>query len=152
VNRVMLLATAGMVAALGVGVASAAGAAPSAPAAHAAKQGPTIVAKPDSVMVNRSTTLTGSGFKPHKKLTIWECSAKFWLVPQQVCNHRNAVIARTNSHGGFIVKMKVLVCPVLNSAVAPAGFSRRCFVGVPTIRGIDAVELVGAVRITVTGP
>jgi len=115
------------------------------------------VAKPDSVTVNRKTTLTGSGFKRHKKLRIWECSARSWVVPKQICNHRNAVTVRTGSRGGFTVKFKALVCPAASSSAAPTasarkGFSRRCFVGVPTPSGVDVVILVGATRITVTGP
>lgn len=159
VNRVMLVASAVLVAGVGVGAVSVAAAA--APGGHpvvtgvgriAAKHGPRIVAKPDSVMVNKKTTLTGSGFKRHRKLRIWECSAKSWVVPKQICNHRNAVTVRTNAHGGFKVKFKVLVCPSASSSAATRGFSRRCFVGVPTPSGVDVVILVGATRITVTGP
>jgi len=160
----MLVATAVLVAGVGVGAASAAAAA--APGAHPvvtgvgripAKHRPKIVAKPDSVMVNKKTTLTGSGFRRHKKLTIVECSATAWVVPKQICNHRNAVTVRTSARGRFTVRFKVLVCPAASSSAAlpPAGargFSKRCFVGVPTPRGVDVVILVGAARITVTGP
>jgi hypothetical protein len=164
----LLVASAVLVAGVGVGAVSAAAAA--APGGHPvvtgigripAKHRPKIVAKPDSVMVNTKTTLTGSGFKRHKRLRIWECSARNWVVPKQICNHRNAVTVRTNAHGGFTVKFKALVCPANSSvalttaALTPAarkGFSRRCFVGVPTPSGVDVVILVGAARITVTGP
>jgi hypothetical protein len=158
VNRVMLVASAVLVAGVGVGAVSVAAAA--APSGHRvvtgvgripAKHRPRIVAKPDSVMVNKKTTLTGSGFRRHRKLRIWECSARSWVVPAQICNHRNAVTVRTNAHGGFAVKFKVLVCPAASSAVG-RGFSRHCFVGVPTPSGVDVVILVGATRITVTGP
>jgi hypothetical protein len=147
----MLLASAAIVVGVGAGAVSAAAAAAPGGGVTAARHGPRIVAKPDSVMVNRRTTLTGSGFRRHKKLTILECSARNWVVPAQVCNHRNAIKIRTNAHGGFRVKIKVLVCPSIRKAV-PAGFSKRCFVGVPTIRGVDTETLVGAVKITVTGP
>jgi hypothetical protein len=138
----MVLASAVLAAGVGLGAVSVAAA-----AAPAANHGPNIVAKPDSVMVNKTTTLTGSGFRRHRKLTIWECSARNWIVPKQICNHRNAVTVRTNARGGFSVKFKVLVCPATSK-----GFSRHCFVGVPTPRGVDTVILVGATRITVTGP
>lgn len=123
--------------------------------APAAKHGPRIVAKPDSVMVNRTTTLTGTGFKPHKKLTIVECSASTWVVPQQICNRRNAVRVRANARGGFTVKIKALVCPAPKPPLrplAPAGFSKRCFVGVPRVFGVDQEGLRPSTRITVTGP
>lgn len=158
-NRVMLVVSAVLVAGVGVSavsVAEVAGAAAVAGSAGvAAKHHPRIVAKPDRVVVNRKTTLTGSGFKRHKKLTIWECSAKSWVVPKQICNHRNAVTVRTNARGRFTVKFNVLLCPAASSAaaLAPAGperSSRHCFVGVPTPRGVDVVILVGATRITVT--
>lgn len=159
VNRVMLVASAVLVAGIGVGAVSlAAEATPGGgpvvtgvgriPDTH----GPRIVAKPDSVMVNKMTTLTGSGFKRHKKLTISECSARNWVVPRQICNHRNVVTVRTSARGGFRVKFKVLVCPAHTGGVGNMGFSRHCFVGVPTPIGVDGVTLVGATRITVTGP
>ena len=170
VNRVMLVASAVLVAGAAAGAVSVAAAA--APSGHPvvtgvgripARQRPKIVAKPDSVMVNHKTTLTGSGFKRHKKLTIVECSARMWVVPKQICNRRNALTVRTSARGRFRVRFKVLVCPAASSALAgsgpaasgPAaarGFSRRCFIGVPTIRGVDTEELLGAARITVTGP
>ena len=149
-NRFMALAGAVLAAGIGVGAVSAAGVAGA--AGVAAHHRPKIVAKPDSVMVNTTTTLTGSGFKRHKKLTIWECSARNWIVPQQICNHRNAVKVRTNSRGGFTVKFKALVCPAGSAPAAYKGFSRHCFIGVPTPRGVDVVVLVGSTRITVTGP
>lgn len=141
----VLIAVAG-VAAAGAAVAGAAGVAP------AAKHGPRIVAKPDSVMVNTRTTLTGTGFRRHKRLTIWECSAQDWVVPQQICNHRNAVTVRTNARGGFTVKMKALVCPAPAPPLRPAGFSKHCWVGVPRAFGVDQAGLRAATRITVTGP
>lgn len=149
-NRVMMLASAVLMAGAGVGAVSVTAVA--GVAGVAAQHGPKIVAKPDSVMVNRMTTLTGSGFKRHKKLRIWECSARNWVVPKQICNHRNAVTVRTNARGGFRVRFKALVCPASSVAAARKGFSRHCFIGVPTPRGVDVVVLVGATRITVTGP
>src|SRR5579859_5118927 len=115
-------------------------------------------------MVNKKTTLTGTGFKPHKKVTIFECSATEWIVPQQVCNTRNAVTIRANARGAFTVKIKALVCPSPKPPPGPAdrgrpavpsgakGFSKRCFLGVPKIHGVDQVFLNPSTKITVTGP
>jgi hypothetical protein len=113
---------------------------------------PRIVARPASVMVNTKTELLGSGFRPHSRLTIWECSQRTWVVPLQVCNHKNAVHVRTSGAGRFRVSLVALVCPVHRRAMAPAGFSRTCYAGVPTVRGVDTVTLVGAAKFTVTGP
>jgi len=130
---------------------------------------PRIVARPGSVMVNTKTELSGSGFLPHRRLTIWECSARGWIVPRRVCNHRNALRVRTNGSGRFKASLVALVCPLAMHVMATvaargdvpvepaasrfaAGFARTCYVGVPTIRGVDTVTLAGAARITVTGP
>ncbi len=110
-----------------------------------------IVAKPDSAMVNTKIKLIGTGFKPHAKVTIWECTQRSWVVPANPCNHRNAVKVKADAHGGFQVQMKLLVCPAPKTS-APAGFSRRCYVGEPTIDGVDVVALRGVTKVTVTGP
>ena len=124
-----------------------------APVASAGTQ-PRIVAKPDNLMVNTSTVLTGSGFQPKHKVLIQECSKKSWVVPLRVCNHPNEVRVRTNAKGGFQVKLKALVCPVSRHATPalPTGFKRTCYVGVPHIQGVDTVALEGAAKIIVTGP
>src|SRR5258708_23265503 len=110
--------TAAMVAGVALGIAGASSVALAAsaymlppPVAIKAKHHPKIAARPLKVKVTKVTTLTGSGFKPHAKLLLNECAARTWVVPQQVCNHRNAVHVRTGPHGGFRVRMKVLVCP-----------------------------------------
>lgn len=126
------------------------------PVAIKAKHHPKIVAKPHKVRENKFTTLTGSGFKPHAKLVLNECAAVAWIVPKQVCNHRNAVHVRTGTHGRFLVRMKVLVCPRGTQPQARVlgqeSFVVHCFIGVPKIAGVDTERLVGAVRISVTGP
>jgi len=155
--------TAAVVAGVALGIATASSVALAAsaymlppPVAIKAKPHPKIVAKPHSVMVNKKVTLTGSGFKPHHKYVLNECSARSWTVPQKVCNHRNAVHVRTGPRGGFRVRMKALVCPrpVQPQArvLGPDGFVVHCFIGVPKVFGIDGEMLVGAVRISVTGP
>lgn len=166
-KRLFMLASAilvagGVAAAGGVALGSvAAGRVVARSVVPAAKHGPRIVAKPASVMVNRTTTLTGTGFKRHKRLTILECSAPSWIVPQQICNHRNAVKVRTNARGGFTVKIKALVCPAAKPPIrsvgpirpaTPAGFSRHCYLGVPRMFGVDQEALRPSARITVTGP
>jgi len=145
-----LAAAAAAVLALGVGASTAVASAASAQvAARHAK--PRIVARPDNLMVNTDTVLSGSGFAPHHRLLIWECSMKGWIVPLKVCNHPNAVRVRANADGRFTVKFKALVCPEPRRPV-PAGFSRTCYVGVPTIQGVDTETLVGAAKLVVTGP
>lgn len=127
-----------------------------APVAAKAKHHPKIVAAPRKVRVNKVTTLTGSGFKPHAKLVLNECAARAWIVPKQVCNHRNAAAVRTGPHGGFLVRMKILVCPrgmqPQVRVLDPRRFAVPCFIGVPKIAGVDTETLIGAVRISVTGP
>ncbi|HET7017465.1 MAG TPA: hypothetical protein VFI65_26320 [Streptosporangiaceae bacterium] len=160
--------TAAVVAGVAVGIAGASSVALAAsayklppPVAFKAKHHPKIVAKPNRVKVNKFTTLSGSGFKPHHKYVLNECSARAWVVPKQVCNHRNAVHVRTGPHGGFRVRMKVLACPrgmqpqsrVPRLKVrGPDAFVVHCFIGTPRIAGVDTETLVGAVRISVTGP
>jgi len=136
------------------------------PVAFKARHHPRIVAKPHSVRVNKFTTLSGSGFKPHHRYVLNECSARSWTVPRQVCNHRNAVHVRTGPHGGFRVRMKLLVCPRAmqpqararsgrvpsGRVLSPEAFVVRCFIGTPKFFGIDSEGLTGAVRISVTGP
>lgn len=148
-NRFRWLAVATAVLALGIGTVASASAALIGQSAH--RHGPHIVAKPGSVMVNTSTTLTGTGFKPHRRLVIQECSLRNWVVPQRVCNHPNTVKVRTDAHGRFTVTFKALVCPK-SKHVQPAGFSRTCWVGVPVIQGIDTEHLLGAAKLIVTGP
>jgi hypothetical protein len=163
VKRTMMAAVVGGVALGMAGASSVALAVPAyilpAPVAMKARHHPKIVARPDKVKVNKVTTLTGSGFKPHAKLVLNECAARAWIVPKQVCNHRNAVHVRTGPHGGFRVRMKVLVCPRgmqpqarISRILSPEAFVVHCFIGVPKIAGVDTVTLVGAVRISVTGP
>ena len=160
--------TAAVVAGIAVGIATAGSVALAAsaymlpaPVAIKARHHPRIVAKPSRVKVNKVTTLTGSGFKPRHKYVLNECSARAWVVPKQVCNHRNAVHVRTGPHGGFRVRMKALLCPrgiqpqarvPRGRVLGPEAFVVHCFIGVPRIAGVDTVTLVGAVRISVTGP
>ena len=111
---------------------------------------PRITARPDSVMVRTTTVLTGTGFRPRRKLTVYECGARLWIAPQDVCTHGNVVTVRTSRHGRFRIPLQVLVCPLKSKT--PARFERTCYIGVSAIDGIGVVKLSAATRITVTGP
>jgi hypothetical protein len=112
---------------------------------------PHIVARPDNLMVNTDTTLTGTGFPPDRTLTVEECSETTWIVPQNPCATSNIIHVHTTLTGRFRHEMKAEVCPAPGS-IAPPGFAERCYVGVPRPTGVDVIVLVGAARITVTGP
>jgi hypothetical protein len=113
-----------------------------------ARPAPQIVARPDSIMVDHTTSLTGKHFPARATLTIEECSAKNWIAPESPCHSSNAVVVHTNGGGNFKATMKVLTCP----APSTPGFSQICYVGEPKGTGVDTLTLVGAGKITVTGP
>jgi hypothetical protein len=153
-NRVRSLVAAAAVLVGAAGMTSAAAA--QSPGTHAglashAKHGPRIVARPDNLMVDTSTVLSGSGFKPHTKLRIQECSAMTWDVPLKICNHPNTVRVRTDAHGRFKVNFKAMVCP-FSRRLGFDGFSKTCYVGVPHIQGVDTITLLGGTKLVVTGP
>ena len=121
------------------------------PASGAAPAGPHIVARPDNVMVNTKTTLIGRNFTPDTTIRLLECSQKTWIVPEDPCANGNAVTVATNAKGAFRTQMTAEVCPGVPST-PPPGFAEHCYIGQPVPQGIDTITLVGAVRITVTGP
>ena len=100
-------------------------------------------------MVNRATDLTGMNFKSKKSITIEECSETTWIVPQDPCG-TNSIKVKTSSHGGFMGSFTVQTCP--GGTNTGPSFSEKCYIGDPTPSGIDVVSLVGAAKITVTGP
>jgi hypothetical protein len=116
------------------------------PALAGTSAGPSIVATPSSVMVNTTTTLRGSNFSPSKTIKIEECAVSLWYVLQNPCDV--TVKARTNAQGGFKVRLTVHAC---QSGSVP-GFSETCYVGEPSLYGVDTTKLEGAASITVTGP
>ena len=118
--------------------------------ATSAAASPHIATHPHSVMVNGSTTLIGTNFKPRKSITIKECSETTWIVPQSPCDSTNSIVVKTNSHGEFTSSFTVQTCPG-GTSTAP-GFSETCYIGEPTPSGVDVINLVGAAKITVTGP
>ncbi|HEV2373070.1 MAG TPA: neocarzinostatin apoprotein domain-containing protein [Streptosporangiaceae bacterium] len=122
----------------------------SVPAQAAIKAGPHIVANPNNLMVNTVTNLTGSGFKPATTYTVQECSKTIWVVGQKPCATSNTVTVTTNASGGFKTRMTAVVCPKVSSA--RRGFSETCYIGVPKPAGLDSIKLIGAAKITVTGP
>ncbi|HXQ62213.1 MAG TPA: hypothetical protein VN796_07760 [Acidimicrobiales bacterium] len=111
---------------------------------------PHIVAKPNSVMVNHTTKLTGKHFPASKKLTIEECSQSIWVVMSNPCDTDNTITVKTNAQGEFQAVFTVHTCP--DTGTTPPGFAEKCYIGEPEPSGIDTISLVGAVTITVTGP
>jgi hypothetical protein len=136
-------AAAGAVAALGFAVlAIGAG-----PVAAISPLPPTITVKPNNVMVNMLTQVTGRNFVPHQKVTLAECSRTTWIVPQNPCDTNNGKTVIANSLGGFVTRMKVEACP----AIVP-GISEQCYIGQPRPTGIDTIALQPDAGIVVTFP
>ena len=111
---------------------------------------PHIAAHPNNLMVNTATNLVGKGFAPSTSLTVEECGQKNWIAGQSPCDSTNSVTVTTNTHGAFKTAFTVQTCP--GGKNKGPGFSERCYIGVPNPSGVDTIDLVGAVRITVTGP
>jgi hypothetical protein len=111
---------------------------------------PHIVAKPDNLMVNTSTHLTGTGFRANAKLQVEECSVESWIVPQKPCASGNAVTVHTDRYGDFKASMTAEVCPKIMHSPR-RGFMETCYVGVAHPQ-LDRVVLLGAAKIIVTGP
>lgn len=122
-------------------VVSPAGASTTAPKAH-------ITAKPNSIMVNDTTKLTGKNFPASKKLTIVECSQSTYVVMSNPCDTNNKITVKTNTKGQFQAVFTVHTCPA--TTAAPPG--ETCYIGEPEPSGVDTITLVGAATITVTVP
>jgi hypothetical protein len=110
---------------------------------------PHIVAKPNNLMVNTKTTLTGSGFPAKTKLTIAECPGTNWIVPQNPCVKNNAVSVVTDSRGRFTRQFRVELC---GGKRGPEPTSQICYIGDPHPEGVDTITLIGAAKVTVTYP
>lgn len=93
-------------------------------------------------------SLTGTHFAARHEYTIEECSRTSWVVLQHVCNQTRAVHVITNRAGGFHSQLTVELCPP-SPVAAAASLLKICYVGAPTIQGIDVDALLGAARITV---
>jgi hypothetical protein len=110
---------------------------------------PHIVAKPNNLMINTKTTLTGTGFPAKTKLTIKECPNTGWIVPQNPCVKNNSISVLTDSHGKFTRQFRVELC---GGKHGPEPTSQICYIGDPHPEGIDTISLLGAAKVTVTYP
>jgi hypothetical protein len=108
---------------------------------------PTITVKPDNVMVNTDTRVSGHNFLPYQKVMLAECSRTTWIVPQSPCDRNNGKTVTANALGAFVTRMKVEACP----AFVP-GIAEQCYIGQPKPSGIDTVELQPYAGIVVTFP
>jgi hypothetical protein len=111
--------------------------------------GARIVARPNSVMVNTKTSLTGSGFPARTKLSIRECSKTNWVVPTHPCVKGNGIKVVTDAHGRFTHAFEVRLC---GGKRGPGPTSQVCYIGAERPEGVDTVHLVGAARVVVTYP
>jgi hypothetical protein len=128
------------IAALATGVAS---------RAAGSSTAPHIVAKPNSVMVNAKTTITGTGFRATTKLTIEQCSKVRWVVPANPCVRANKISVHTDGHGRFARQFQVELC---GGKRGPGPTSQICYIGNPRPEGKDTITLLGAAKVTVTYP
>ena len=110
---------------------------------------PHVVAKPDNVMVNTKTVLTGTGFPAKTRLTIEECPGKGWIVPQKPCIRNNRISVVTDGHGHFVRQFRVGLC---GGRRGPEPTSQICYIGDPHPEGVDTISLLGAAKVTVTYP
>jgi hypothetical protein len=110
---------------------------------------PRIVAKPNNLMVNTKTTLTGSGFAPRTRRSIVECSRTNWVVPSNPCVKRNKISVTTDGRGRFTHVFDVVLC---GGKRGPEPTSQICYIGNPHPEGVDTEHLDGAVKVTVTYP
>lgn len=113
---------------------------------------PHITATPADPMINTKTILVGTGFAPNATLTVEECSRTSWIAPQDPCATSNVIRVHTSPTGHFRHALTAEICPGVGPGVTPPGFVQLCWVGVPTPVGVDGITLVGASRLTVTGP
>ena len=141
-SRIILVSLALTIAVLAAGILTSQAGAVSATPPH-------IVAKPDNLMVNTKTTLTGTGFPAKTRLAIQECSTNFWIAPKHPCGTANKITVQTDSHGKFVRQFRVALC---GGKRGPGPTSQICYIGHPHPRGVDTVTLVGAARVTVTYP
>ena len=110
---------------------------------------PRIVAKPNNLMVDTKTTLTGSGFPARTRLSIVECSTTNWVVTAHPCVSGNKVSVMTDGRGRFTHSFEVVLC---RGKHGPEPTSQVCYVGNPHPYGIDTEHLDGAAKLTVTYP
>jgi len=111
---------------------------------------PTIVVTPSQHLApGHVVFLKGTHFAARNDYTVEECSQTSWVVTQHVCNTNQAVHVITNRAGGFQSKLTIELCPPPPVTAASTSLLKICYVGAPTIQGIDVDTLLGAARITV---
>jgi hypothetical protein len=135
---------------LGAAAAVAGGAAVAAAPAQISST-PHIRARPNNVMVNGTTMLTGTGFPPSSTVRVEECGRTGWIVPEEPCESSNAVTVMSNSSGRFSTPFTVQLCP-RELPPKPPVTRETCYVGEPRLTGEDTIGLAGAAKITVTYP
>jgi hypothetical protein len=111
---------------------------------------PKIVVTPSQHLApGQVVSVTGTHFAARHDYTIEECSQTRWVVTQRVCNTTQVVHVTTNRAGGFHSKLTVELCPPPPVTAAASSLLKICYVGAPTIHGVDVDSLLGAARITV---
>jgi hypothetical protein len=128
--------------------ASAAALAATGPASAGASS-PKISARPASVMVNATTTLSGRGFPANKTIQLRECGRAYWLAPAYPCLQENAASVKTDARGRFQRTFRVGLCPEGEPTKMPT--QRICYIG-ELVTGEDTGSLVGAARVLVSYP
>lgn len=116
--------------------------------ASPAHRQPAIKAKPTNLMVDKSTTLTGSGWPRRAKITLRECASEAWAAPREPCLEEDLETVETNGSGRFSAAFEVGVCDGAFSGPT----QRTCYIGEPEPSGVDTIELRGAVAIQVSYP
>ena len=110
---------------------------------------PHIVARPNNLMVNTKTTLTGTGFPAKTRLVIAECPSTGWVVTANPCVKTNRISVVTDRLGRFTAQFRVALC---GGKRGPEPTSQICYIGNPHPKGIDTIALLGAAKVTVTYP
>jgi hypothetical protein len=141
-SRIVRVGLAVTISLLAAGVLSSEAAAVSATSPH-------IVAKPNNLMVNSNTTLTGSGFPAKTRFGISECSKTSWVVPQNPCVNANKIVVTTDSNGHFVHTFRVAVCGGKHGKIVT---SQICYIGQPHPEGKDTVSLLGPAKVIVAYP
>jgi hypothetical protein len=112
---------------------------------------PHIRARPRSIMVNGTTTLTGTGFPANGPVHLRECGSAAWIVPEEPCDTTNEVTVMSDASGRFTTPFEVQLCP-RKLPPKPPVTREKCYIGEPHLTGEDTIGLAPAVKITVTYP
>ena len=112
---------------------------------------PHIVARPDNVMVNGTTMLTGTGFPADSLVALRECGSANWIAPEDPCDSTNEITVMTGPSGQFTTPFTVQLCP-RKLPPKPPVTREKCYIGEPHPSGVDTITLLGAAKIIVTYP